>query len=68
MGRLRKITIEVPDDLLRRAQRVCGEGPAGTVRKGLEILAGSDVYERLLDLKGKVDLEYDVEELRRDRR
>ncbi len=68
MGRKKKITIEVPEDLLRRAQRVSGEGPTGTVLQGLEILAGSDVYDRLLELKGKVHLHYDIEELRRDRR
>ena len=68
MGRTKKITIEVPEALLRRAQKVSGEGLTATVRQGLEMLADSVVYDRLLDLKGKVHVQYDIEALRRDRR
>jgi hypothetical protein len=68
MARRKKITVEISEELLRKAQRVSGEGPTGTVVRGLEILAASPVYERLLELKGKVHLKYDIDELRRDRR
>ena len=67
MARLKKITVEVPPDLLKRAQKVAGEGVTGTVRKALENLAQVDVYERIMALRGKVHLTYDIDELRQDR-
>ncbi|PYQ58611.1 MAG: hypothetical protein DMF58_14710 [Acidobacteria bacterium] len=68
MGRRKKITVQVPEDLLRRAQKQSRDGVTGTVRKGLELLAASDIYDRIRQLRGKVHLTYDLEELRRDRR
>jgi hypothetical protein len=67
MARTKKITVEVPADVLKRAQKVSGEGVTGTIRKALEEMARSDVYERLLALRGKVHLTYDIDELREDR-
>lgn len=68
MTKRRKITVEVPAELLRRAQRHAGGGVTQTVRRGLELLAQSDVYDRIRELRGKVHLTYEVDELRRDRR
>jgi len=68
MSQRRKITVEVPEALLRRAQRQSRGGVTATVRQGLELLAASDVYKRIRNLRGKVHLAYDVEDLRRDRR
>ena len=68
MARRKKITVQVPEDLLRRAQKQTHDGVTGTVRKGLELLAASDVYDRLRQLRGKAHLTYDTENLRRDRR
>jgi hypothetical protein len=67
MSKTTKITVEVPTDLLKRAQRHSGEGVTATVRKALENMARSDAYERLLALRGKVHLTYDIDELREDR-
>jgi len=67
MARLKKITVEVPADLLKKAQKATGEGVTGTVRQGLEKIVRSDVYERLIALRGKVHLTYDIDELRQDR-
>ncbi len=67
MGKTRKITVEVPADVLKRAQKLSGEGITETVRKALDDYARSDVYERLLALRGKVHLTYDLDELREDR-
>jgi hypothetical protein len=68
MGRkITKITVEVPTDVLKRAQKASGEGVTGTVRKALENMARSDAYERLMALRGKVHLTYDIDELREDR-
>ncbi len=68
MRATRKVTIEVPADLLRRARRSTGEGVTATVRRGLELLAARSAYEELRRLRGAVRLSIDVEALREDRR
>ena len=45
--RARKVTVHVDEDLLRRAQERTGEGVTATIRQGLELVAASEVYERL---------------------
>lgn len=52
----RKITLEVPADLLARAQRATGGGVTETVRDGLKLLAAHDASQRLLQMSGKVHL------------
>jgi hypothetical protein len=68
MGATRKVTIEVPADLLRRARRSTGQGITATVRRGLELVAARSAYEDLRRLRGAVRLSIDVEALREDRR
>ncbi len=68
MGATRKITIEVPAELLRRARRSTGEGITATVRRGLELVAARSAYEDLRRLRGTVSLAIDLEALRQDRR
>ena len=67
MSGMHKVTIEVPEDLLRRARQSTGEGITATVRRGLELVAARGAYEKLRALRGKVRLSLDLEELRRDR-
>lgn len=57
----------LPKDLLMRALKASGEGITPTLRKGLELVAAKDSYEKLLRLKGKLDLGIDLTELRKDR-
>lgn len=64
----RKITVIVPDDLVRRARRVTGLGVAPTVRRGLELVAAGETYAKLRGLRGKLKLELDIDRLREDRR
>jgi hypothetical protein len=54
MKTARKITVEVPSVLLKKAQRASGSGVTQTVRAGLELLAASESYTRLRQLRGKV--------------
>jgi hypothetical protein len=61
---MKKLTIMVPQDLLRRAQRATKTGATPTVRKGLELLAAHDVYDRLLALEGKVKFGLTWQEMR----
>lgn len=63
----RKITLEVPEDLLERAMEATGEGVTRTVRRGLELVAAGRAYDELRQLRGKVKLGLDLEALREDR-
>jgi hypothetical protein len=67
MQRARKITVEVPADLLDKAQRASGAGITQTVRAGLQLMAASEAYARLLQFRGKVRFSRSVEELKDDR-
>jgi hypothetical protein len=67
MERTRKITVEVPADLLRKAQKQSGEGVTGTVRQGLELLAATEAYRNVAALRGRVQFSIDLETMRRDR-
>ncbi len=66
MKMTQKITAHVPVKLLRRAQGATGKGITETVRLGLGLLASANAAERLRRLRGKVSLDLDVAELRRD--
>ena len=63
----RKITVEVPQDLLERAQQASGTGITQTVRTGLQLVAASRAYARLRQLRGKVRLSRSWQELKADR-
>jgi len=54
METARKITVEVPEAVLEKAQQASGKGITQTVRTGLQPLAASQAYDRLLQLRGKV--------------
>lgn len=64
----RKITVHVRGDLLAKAQKAARAGVSETVRKGLELLAAGEAYDRLLKMRGKVKFSVDLGELREDRR
>jgi hypothetical protein len=67
MKAARKITLEVPEDLLRRAQRSSGEGITATIRRGLELVAAGRAYEEIRRLRGRVKLAIDLGRVRGDR-
>lgn len=67
MATVQKVTIEIPRQLLRRAQRSTGEGVTATVRRGLELVAARGAYEGLRALRGKVRFSIDLRALREDR-
>jgi hypothetical protein len=68
MRTVRKITVHVSDDLMKRAQQETGEGVTETVRRGLRLVAASSAYEHLRNLRGSIRLEVDLDELRAARR
>jgi len=67
MGTPRKITVEVPQELLDKAQRASGTGITQTVRTGLQLVAASQTYARLRQLRGKVRFTRTLAELKADR-
>ena len=67
MKTARKITIEVPSELLERAQRASGSGITQTVRTGLQLVAASHAYARLRQLRGEVRFTRTFAELKVDR-
>jgi hypothetical protein len=67
MATARKITVEIPDDLLQKAQQASGTGITQTIRAGLQLMAASQAYDHLLQLRGKVRFSRTFEELKEDR-
>lgn len=67
MGTPRKITIEIPPDLLKKAQEASGKGITQTVRAGLELIAASRAYDQLLKMRGKVRFSRSLAQLKADR-
>lgn len=68
MKAIQKITLHVPEELLKRAQKSTGQGITETVRQGLRLVAARDAYRKLRDLRAKVKVDVDVGTLREDRR
>jgi hypothetical protein len=67
MQTARKITIEVPPDLLDKAQKATGAGITQTVRTGLQLVAASQAYAQLRQLRGKVPFSRTLADLKADR-
>ena len=67
MQTARKITIQIPRELLDKAQKASGTGITQTVRTGLQLLAASRTYARLRQFRGKVRFARTVAELKADR-
>jgi len=67
MGEMRKITVEVPQDILEDAQAFTGEGVTETVREGLKKLASIKAQQELRKLRGTFKFTVSLDELREDR-
>ena len=61
---MKKLTILVPEDLLRKATQATRVGATPTVRMGLKLLAARRAYDRLLDWQGKVRFSLTCQEMR----
>jgi hypothetical protein len=64
----RRITANLPSDLLDAAMEVTGKGITETIVEGLSQIQRRRFYERAMALRGKVKLEIDLEETRGRRR
>jgi hypothetical protein len=67
MTQLRKITVQVPEDDLVKAQELTGEGVTETVRVALKKLASIQAQHELLKLRGTFKFSINLDELREDR-
>jgi len=63
----RKITVHLPEELLRKAQQSTGKGVTDTIRDGLRLVAAGDAYRTLHRLRGKVKFSVTLRKLREDR-
>ena len=68
MGTLRKITVHVSEDDLRKAQAYTGEGVTETVRAGLKKLAAATAQREFRKLRGTFRFTINLDELREDRK
>jgi hypothetical protein len=67
MAATRKITVEIPQGLLEKAQKASGTGITQTIRTGLQLLAASQAYNDLRNMRGKVRFSRTWQELKEDR-
>ena len=64
----KKYTVELEESLVKSAVKATGKSFTDTVRQGLKIVAATEAYRELAQLRGSVDLEMDVKTLRKDKR
>jgi hypothetical protein len=64
---LKKVTIELPEELLEKAQEATGSGITQTIRTGLQLVAASQAYADLRQARGKFRFSRTLAELKEDR-
>jgi hypothetical protein len=67
VNEIRKITANLPKELLERAIDETGEGVTETIRKGLKLILAQSAAAKLLDYKGKIQMSINLDEARADR-
>lgn len=67
MTGIQKVTVELPTDLLERAQRATGAGITATIREGLAEVASRRAQRELRQLRGRVKFTIDLGTMREDR-
>jgi len=67
MEKVRRITVKISADLLKRAQRASGKDITQTVRTGLRLVAATETYSHLRKLRGKVRFSHTSADLKVDR-
>jgi hypothetical protein len=60
-GGTRRVTVNLPGDLLREAEQVTGRGITETLVEGLKLLAQRRAYTKALELRGKLHLDIDLD-------
>jgi hypothetical protein len=65
MGKLKKVTVNLPEEALANAQRLTGKGITSTLIEGLAALERRSLRTALRQLRGEVKFELDLEKSRR---
>ena len=68
MSKARRITANLPEELLRDAMEVSGKGITDTLVAGLQLVRQSRAHDRAMALRGKVRLHIDLDASRERRR
>jgi hypothetical protein len=63
----RRVTANLPADLLDEAMAVTGRGVTETLVEGLKLVRHTGAYEKAMSLRGKLELQVDLEESRERR-
>lgn len=58
---MKRVTVNLPAELLAAAEAASGQGITGTIVEGLRLVARRRAYARALALKGKLQLDVDLE-------
>lgn len=61
MSAVKRITANLPESLLDEAMAVTGKGITETLIEGLTLVRQTRAYEKALRLKGKIELDIDLE-------
>ena len=64
MSAVKRVTVNLPRDLLAEAGRVTGRGITETIVEALGVLARRRAYSKALALHGKLDLRIDIDRSR----
>lgn len=67
MSETRRITANLPDDLLEEAMESTGKGITDTLVEGLELVRRARAHRKAMALKGRLTLDVDLE-VARERR
>jgi hypothetical protein len=68
MTKLRRITVNLPEDLLEDAMEATGKGATETLIEGLRLVRRSRLYAKAMSMRGKVKLKVDLSAARERRR
>ncbi|HWZ88878.1 MAG TPA: hypothetical protein VNW92_08505 [Polyangiaceae bacterium] len=61
---IKRVTVNLPAQLLNEAEQVSGRGITDTIVLGLQLLARRRAYAKAIALKGKLNLTIDVDSSR----
>jgi hypothetical protein len=68
MTKTRRVTANLPGDLLQDAMAVTGQGITPTLVTGLRLVRNRRAYEKAMALRGRIHLDVDLVQSRERRR
>jgi hypothetical protein len=61
MEKIKRITANLPEELIRQATSITGKNLTDTLIEGLQMVKRTAAFEKAQKLKGKIKLEIDLE-------